>query len=51
MIDDKSMIGQYTLYMIDARLRQAMPDKVDQPFGGVSMILMGNFAQLSPVRD
>ena len=45
------MIGQYTLYMIDARLRQAKPDQADQPFGGVSMILMGDFAQLSPVRD
>ena len=26
VIVEKSMIGQYTLYMIDARLRQAKPD-------------------------
>ena len=51
VIDEKSMIGQYTFYMIDARLRQAKPDKANQPFGGVSIILMGDFAQLGPVRD
>ena len=51
VIDEKSMIGQYTLYMIDARLRQAKPAQGNQPFGGVSIILMGDFAQLSPVRD
>ena len=51
VIDEKSMIGQYTFYMIDARLRQAKPEKGNEPFGGVSIILMGDFAQLSPVRD
>ena len=51
VIDEKFMIGQYTFYMIDARLRQAIPERANQPFGGVSIILMGDFAQLSPVRD
>ena len=35
VIDEKSMIGQYTFYMIDARLRQAIPERANQPFGGV----------------
>ena len=51
VIDEKSMIGQYCFYMIDARLRQAKPARANQPFGGVSMVLMGDFAQLTPVGD
>ena len=51
VIDEKSMIGQYMLYMIEERLRQAKPSKADLPFGGVSIILMGDFAQLAPVMD
>ena len=37
--------------MIDARLRQAKPARAKLPFGGVSIILMGDFAQLTPVAD
>ena len=51
VIDEKSMIGQYCFYMIDARLRQAKPSRANMPFGGISIILMGDFAQLGPVRD
>ena len=51
VIDEKSMIGQYMLYMIEERLRQAKPKNADKPFGGVSIVLMGDFAQLAPVMD
>ena len=50
VIDEKSMIGQYTFYMIDARLRQAKPDKANLPFGGLSIILMGDFATFHASR-
>ena len=50
-IDEKSMIGQYFLYMVDARLRELKPNTGDLPFGGVSVIVMGDFAQLPPVQD
>ena len=45
------MIGQYYFYMIDARCRQAKPENAKLPFGGISVILMGDFAQLPPIRD
>ena len=51
VIDEKSMIGQYYFYMIDARCRQAKPENAKLPFGGISVILMGDFAQLPPIRD
>ena len=41
----------YMLYMIDKRLREVKPEKSTEPFGGVSVILMGDFAQLEPVKD
>ena len=51
VIDEKSMIGQYFFYMIDARCKEAKPENAKLPFGGISIILMGDFAQLPPVRD
>ena len=51
VIDEKSMIGQYMLYMIDRRLREAKPTQANLPFGGVSVVLMGDFGQLVPVKD
>ena len=51
LIDEKSMVGMYTLYMIDKRLREIKPENATKPFGGVSVILMGDFAQLAPVKD
>ena len=44
------MIGQKRLGWIDCRLRQAngLRDKV---FGGYSVILVGDIAQLPPVSD
>ena len=51
VINEKSMIGQFLFYMIEARLRELKPNSGDEPFGGVSVIMMGDFAQLPPVKD
>ena len=49
-IDEKSMIGQGILKLSDARLRQAT-GREDLPFGGISIILLGDWNQLPPVGD
>ena len=51
VIDEKSMIGQKTFWMISERLKEARPQAQDQPFGGVSVVLLGDFRQLPPVAD
>ena len=51
IIDEMSMVGQYMLYQISKRLQEAKPHKSTIPFAGVSIILMGDFAQLPPVTD
>ena len=50
IIDEMSMLGQHTFTWIDKQLRQATA-KYDKPFGGMSIILIGDFAQLPPVGD
>lgn len=50
IIDEMSMLGQRMMAWIDKRLRQAT-GKLGSPLGGVSVILVGDFAQLPPVRD
>ena len=45
IIDEKSMIGQRLLMYIDKHLRVARPHKQDQIFGGLSIILIGDFKQ------
>ena len=42
------MLSQVTLALIDHRLRQAI-GLVNEPFGGVSVILTGDPGQLLPV--
>ena len=49
VIDEKSMVGSVTLYQMHKRLCEAKPENADKPFGGVSVILMGDFDQLPPV--
>ena len=49
-IDEKSFVGCRMLYEIDARLKQIF-DRQELPFGGVSVVLVGDFKQLSPVKD
>ena len=51
IIDEKSMIGCYTLWCIDQRLRQARPSQADRPFGGLLVLLSGDLSQLPPVGD
>ena len=50
IIDEYSMLGQCNLGWIDRRCRQATALK-DQPFGGLSVILIGDQGQLPPVGD
>ena len=49
VIDEKSMVSLWMLYAIDQRLRELKPSKGNMPFGGISIVLMGDFAQLPPV--
>ena len=49
VIDEKSMVGLHMLYMIHKRLTEIKCSP--KLFGGVSLILMGDFAQLPPVKD
>ena len=50
LIDEFSVMGQNMFGWIDRRLRQAT-GKFDLQFGGISIILVGDFAQLPPVSD
>jgi hypothetical protein len=49
IIDEKSMVSLATLYRIDVRLREAMTS--DELFGGISILLFGDFWQLPPIKD
>jgi ATP-dependent exoDNAse (exonuclease V) alpha subunit len=49
IIDEKSMIDIKMLSLIDDRLRAILPAYSDQPFGGVNVLLCGDFFQLPPV--
>ena len=46
-----SFIGPKMLTQIDACLRQAFPLQSTIPFGGCSIILLGEFGQLPPIKD
>ena len=50
IIDEMSMLGQKTLAWIDKRLRQ-LTGRLDEPLGGMSVIMIGDFGQLPPVGD
>jgi len=45
------MIGLRLLHTVDERLRAFRPQFRDKPFGGISVVLFGDFAQLPPVAD
>ena len=51
IIDEKSMIGQRMLSLVDMRLCQAYPEQQNKAFGDYSIILVGNFGQLPSVLD
>ena len=48
-IDEVSMIACHELYTISSRLSQAT-NIHDKPFGGLNIILAGDFAQLDPAK-
>ena len=50
IIDEMSMLGQRMMSWVDKRLRQAT-GHLEQPLGGFSVILIGDFGQLPPVGD
>ncbi len=45
------MIKWQMLGLIDLRLRQAFLDQLNEPFGGQSILMFGNFGQLLPVLN
>jgi ATP-dependent exoDNAse (exonuclease V) alpha subunit len=49
IIDEKSMIDLTTLSLIDNRLRAILPATSDLRFGGINVLLCGDFFQLPPV--
>ena len=49
VLDEKSMIGQVHLAWIDRRLRQIYPARNNDYFGGLNILLVGDFHQLPPV--
>ena len=51
MIDEMSMVGKYMLYQLSKRLQEIKPQNSTIEFAGVSIVLMGDFAQLPPVTD
>lgn len=51
VIDEKSMLGLRMLGWVDRRLREIFPEQRDEFFGGISIILIGDFFQLPPVRQ
>ena len=51
IVDEMSMIGRRQMGMIHSRLCQVFPGRSSQPFGGTSLILVGDFGQLPPVGD
>ena len=46
-----SFIGPKMLTQIDACLRQAFPSHCTIPFGGCSIILLGDFRKFPPVKE
>jgi ATP-dependent DNA helicase PIF1 len=50
IIDEKSMLGLKMFTKVDARLRQLVPGSLLE-FGGLHIAIIGDFAQLPPVKD
>ena len=50
VIDEKSFLGAKMFSIISQRMQQIFCQG-ETPFGGISVLMMGDFAQLSPVSD
>ena len=50
VVDEYSMVGKRMLAMVEWRLQQAVPAS-SLPFGGLSVLLVGDLCQLPPVMD
>ena len=50
LIDEMRFIGPKRLTQIDAHLHQYFPSKCTIPFGGCSIILLGDFEQFPPIK-
>ena len=46
IIDEKGMVGLGRLAQINKRLKQAKPEQQELPFGGITILLSGDFRQL-----
>ena len=51
VIDEKSMIGQKLFHMVHMRLTEIYPERREEVFGGLSIVLIGDWKQLPPVAD
>jgi hypothetical protein len=51
VIDKKSMVSLKLLAYIDRRLKQIRPNAAKKPFGGLNIILFGDFFQLPSVIE
>ncbi|KAL8597100.1 hypothetical protein ACOMHN_008173 [Nucella lapillus] len=51
VIDEKSMIGQKTFFHVSERLKEAKPYRASEPFGGLTVVQLGDWKQLAPVFD
>ena len=51
IIDEFSMVGSRILFAVDSRLRQIFPERRNEVFGGISVILLGDVGQLPPTAD
>jgi ATP-dependent DNA helicase PIF1 len=49
MIDEKSMINLKMFSLIDDHLWAILSTTSDQPFGGINVLICGDFFQLLPV--
>ncbi len=51
IIDEKSMVGQRILELIDMHLQKAFPEHNNELFSDRSIIMLNDFGQLLPVFD